>query len=308
MGGGCGYEDNYVPIHCNSPLCPDCASRRTGQNIEKWKGAVKRMARPTFITATVANVEDPVAGREEIVDALGKLRRRTIPFEGSTVRETEAGERVRKRWCWWRDGGVPAERWKVRLMEDGLDDLARRLQKQYVRAEWEDVTGHHRGKAIPFSELCDGGLYGIDVKQKGPGEFNVHAHVLADLAYVPQAALSAVWEDITGDPVIDVRRIYDRGEGSAAEVLEETVGYAVKPPEFEELEEAVEFVVETKGVPLVHPFGSLHGEAEDGAGDLLCARCEVSPPWWEYLGMVEDRRDNMGKAWEEEGDRPPPES
>jgi hypothetical protein len=264
------------------------------------------MDRPTFITATIANVDDPVTGRAEIVDALGKLRRRTIPFEGLTVRETEDGDRVEKRWCWWRDGGKPAERWKVRLVEDGHDDLARRLQKQYVRAEWEDATGHHRGKAIPFSELCDGGLYGIDVKQVGPDEYNVHAHVLADLAYIPQAALSSVWEDITGDPVIDVRRIYDRGEGSAANALEETVGYAVKPPEFESLEDRVAFVEDTKGVPLVHPFGSLHGAAEDGAGELLCGRCEIAPPWWEYLGYVDERRDTMGKAWEEDGDRPPP--
>jgi hypothetical protein len=35
------------------------------------------------------------------------------------------------------------------------------------------------------------------MKQKGPDEYKVHLHVLADAAYIPQAALSSVWEEIT---------------------------------------------------------------------------------------------------------------
>jgi len=153
-----------------------------------------------------------------------------------------------------------------------------------------------------------GGIYAIDIRQVDSSEYNVHLHAVVDSPYIPQAALSAVWEDITGDPVVDVRRIYDRGKESLQEALQETVGYAVKPPEFETLDDEIGFVQATKGAPLVHPFGSLHGSAEDGAGDLLCARCENTPAWWNYLGMVADRRDNMGKAWEVDGDRPPPEN
>jgi len=306
LGGGCGFDENYVPIHCDSPLCPDCASRRTGQLIEKWRSAVGRMESPTFMTLTTENVEDPVAGREEIVEAMGKLRRRGIEPEGEVIRETDDGETVRKRWCWSADGGEPAMLWKPKLLENDRHDLAREVEKRYVRYEWKDVTGWNRGRKIPFEALTDGGIYGIDVKQKGPEDFNVHAHVLVDAVYIPQPALSAVWEDITEDPVVDVRRIYDRSGQGIKEALEETVGYAVKPPEFESLEDQVEFVTATKGAPLVHPFGSLHGAADRNVGDLYCARCEVAPAWWNYCGVIEGDHDNMGKGWDVKGDRPPP--
>lgn len=302
MAGGCGSDDNYVPIHCGSRLCPDCMNRRIGQSIEKWKQAVHGMSYPTFGTFTIENVSDPVKARDAICGAFGRLRRRTIPFSGST----ERGGNV-KRWCWWRDGGRPADRWKVSLLDQGAHDLVRRLEKQYVRYEYENVTGTHRGRAIPFDELVDGGLYAVDVKQKGPNEYNVHLHTVMDMAYIPQAALSSVWEDLTGAPVVDVRRIYDRSATGVEDALLETVGYACKPPEFESLEAEVAFVTETKGKALIHPFGSLHGNAHDLGGLLRCAECETTPAWWTYCGVVDERLDTMGKGWDEKGENDPPE-
>jgi hypothetical protein len=302
LAGGCGHEENYVPISCGSRLCPDCTDDNMGRLIEEWKPAVSSMTHPTFATFTIENVDDAAEGREKVVEAFGRLRQRTIPFEGETRREGST-----KRWCWWRDGGRPSDRWKVHLQEAGAHDLARRLQSEYVRYEWEDVTGHHQGRAIPFKELVDGGLYAVDVKQVGPDEFNVHLHVVMDAPYVPQAALSAVWEDLTGDPVVDLRRIYDRSGGGIEYALAETVAYAVKSPEFESIEAAVDFVTELKGKALVHPFGSLHGAATNAAGLLRCANCEQTPSWWNYKGFVDHSIDNMGKDWDTDGDRPPPE-
>lgn len=303
LAGGCGHEDNYIPISCGSLLCGDCTNDRMGQLIEKWKPAVAGMDHPTFGTFTIKNVEDAAEGREKVVEAFARLRRRTIPFEGETVRDG-----VRKRWCWWRDRGKPSDRWKVHLQEAGAHDLARRLQKEYVRYEWVDVTGRHQGRAIPFKELVKGGLYAVDVKQKEDGTFNVHLHVIMDAPYIPQAALSAVWEDLTGDPVVDLRRVYDRSGDGLESALAETVAYAVKSPEFEEFEDAAEFATETKGQALVHPFGSLHGAASNTSAALRCANCDMSPSWWNYKGLVDERIDNMGKDWEKDGDRPPPES
>jgi hypothetical protein len=302
MAGGCGSDQNYVPINCGSRLCPDCMDRRVGQSIEKWKEAVHGMDYPTFGTFTIENVSDPVKAREAICGAFGRLRRRTIPFEGETEREGNV-----KRWCWWQDGGRPADRWKVRLQEQGAHDLARHLQKQYVRYEYENITGVHEGRAIPFDELVDGGLYAVDVKQKGPDEYNVHLHTVMDMAYIPQAALSSVWEDLTGAPVVDVRRIYDRSADGVEDALLETVGYACKPAEFESLEKEVEFVTETKGKALVHPFGSLHGNASEFGGMLCCGECENTPAWWDYCGVVDDRLDTMGKGWDQKGENDPPE-
>jgi hypothetical protein len=310
--GHCESEDNYQPVSCDSRLCPDCQDKKIGSNIGKYRDRVQSMDTPVLLTLTEENVEDPVRGREAMMEDLGTLRRRTIPFEGSTRREADDGTIVEKEWCWWEgttvdDVDVDQEQWKIKLQEQGKHELVRRLQRQYVNYEYEDITGRHVGRNIPFDELYEGGIYGIDIKQEGAFEFDVHAHVLLDMAYVPQAALSAVWEDITdGACVVDVRTIYNRRDReNVAEALAETVGYAVKPPEFEELEEELAFVEAAKGCPTVHPFGSLHGAGNPG-GDLICSNCEMIPREWRYAGTVDAVVDNMGKSWETDRGKDPP--
>jgi hypothetical protein len=270
------------------------------------------METPVHLTLTKKNYADPVTGREEMIEDLGKLRRKTIPFEGETVRETEDGETVRKSWSWWDGADVEDfegdhEQWKVKLQAQGRHDLVRRLQREYVDYEYTNITGTHVGRNIPFDELHDGGLYGVDIKQQDWGRYHIHAHVVIDLAYVPQAALAAAWEEVTGGAcVVDVRSIYDReGSENAAEALSETVGYAVKPPEFESLEDEVEYVTAAKGSPSVHPFGKLHGNSADVDG-LICANCELEPVEWRYCGTVDERRDTVGKAWETDRGKDPP--
>jgi hypothetical protein len=311
--GACLSAENYVPMTCDSRLCSDCQDKAIGENIGKYKDRVKQMETPVLLTLTEENLDDPVEGRGLMMDDLGTLRRRTIPFEGETRRETEDGETVTKSWSWW-DGadvenfGDNHEQWKVELQAQGKHDLVRRLQKEYVNYEYEDITGTHVGRNIPFDELYDGGVYGIDIKQQGPFEYDVHAHVLIDMAYVPQAALSAVWEDITdGACVVDVRGIYTRRDrDDVAEALAETVGYAVKPPEFEELEEELAFVEAAKGCPTVHPFGSLHGNIAQG-GQLICTDCQLIPDHWYYAGTIDGHRDTVGRSWTDRGKDPPEE-
>jgi hypothetical protein len=310
--GCCESEDNYVPVSCDSRLCPDCQDSKIGQNIGKYEDRVREMETPVLLTLTEENFSDPIEGRETMMEDLGRLRRRTIPFEGSTRRETEDGEIVEKSWCWWNGTGLEdidedQEQWKIKLQAQGRYDLVRRLQTQYVNYEYEDITGTHVGRNIPFEELYDGGIYGIDIKQQGPFEYNVHAHVLIDMAYVPQAALSAVWEDITdGACVVDVRTIYNRQQReNVAEALAETVGYAVKPPEFEDLDDELAFVQAAKGCPTVHPFGSLHGSGSQD-GYLICADCEQIPREWHYAGTIDGTHDTMGKTWETDRGMDPP--
>jgi hypothetical protein len=296
--GGCGHDGNYMPITCDHPLCPDCAGRRIGHAVEKYTNAVQGWEQPTFYTFTVPNVADPAAGKERVQRAFAKLRRRGIPSSGSTERGGET-----KRWAWADDG--PGG-WKAELLGNGQHDLVRDLQRRFVRYEWEDITGTRRGRRVPWSELVRGGFYGVDVKQKGPEEYNVHLHVLADAAYIPQAALSSVWEDITGDaPVVDVRRIYSRDGDSIESAVAETVAYACKPPEFEEPEDAAAFAAETKGQRMIQPFGTLHGNVPDRPPSLLCERCERTPEWWTYLGVVDERIETVGSVHGADGDRPP---
>ena len=288
----CGSKDNYVPITCDSRLCETCMNRAMGKKNGKYGDVVEAMESGTFGTFTMRNVGEIERGVEAIRGAFGRLRQRTIPSSGSVTRETEDGELVTQRWVWKQadDGGEPADYyWKSALCAAGKQELARALQKRYV----------DQGKQIPWSELVKGGLYGIDIKEQEEGRYHIHLHTLMDSAFIPQAALSSVWEDLTGAPVVDLRR-GDRG------ALQDVVGYVCKPPAFETLEAEIEYLTTVKGSPLVQPFGDLHGNTPDLGGLLRCAHCDDVPRWWEYLGIVDGCYDTMTPDWEETGDRPPP--
>jgi hypothetical protein len=259
-----------------------------GRAIEKYEDLVEEMDHPTLLTLTIENVEDLARGKEAVQGAFGRLRRRVIPSEG---------EQGTKRWVWRRDGGAPADDyWKSALTGARQHDLARDLQTRYV----------DEGRGIPFDELAEGGFYGIDIKEQEPGRYHVHLHAICDMAYVPQAALSSTWEDITGASVVDVRRIDERGEKDAESALAEVVGYVCKPPAFETVDAEVEYLTALKGARLVQPFGSLHGNTPDVSGLLRCSECDQAPAYWEYMGFVDGEYDTM-TAPAQQGDRPPPE-
>jgi len=302
---GCGYEENYVPISCDSRLCPDCGSRRQGQAMERYGDVVGEWSAPTAIRLSLPRRIEATEGAiasavDELRDAFGKLRRRVIQ---------PSGEFDGKRWVWEDDGGRPADHyWKQALKAEA----SRRARENGDRSLFGDIARWEReyveeGRGIPIDELFRAGVYGVDAKQGEDGSVNVHMHVLADVSFIPQAALSEVWGDLTGAPVVDVRRV-EEGDGRSRDTaLMETVGYAAKPPEYETLDAAVSYAKALKGSKLIQPFGELHGNTPDVEADLLCGRCERTPSWWEYRGTVDERLDTMGTTWESPsaGDGPP---
>jgi hypothetical protein len=306
--GGCGHTENYVPISCDSRLCPDCGSRRQGQAMERFGGVVNEWDAPTAIRLSLPErVEARESEISRAVDALrgafGRLRRRVVPTELE-----HDGRRV----VWEDDGGEPAScYWKPALMAEASrrarEDDDRSLFRRIAYWEREYVE---QGRGIPMDELLESGIYGVDAKQsQEDGTVNVHLHILADCPYIPQAALSKLWDDLTDAPVVDIRRVEDRDERGRDAALMETVGYAAKPPEYETVQGAVAYVKALKGSKLIQPFGDLHGNTPQPDAELLCGRCENTPNWWNYMGTVNERLETMGTTWEDPsaGDGPPPE-
>jgi hypothetical protein len=53
-----------------------------------------------------------------------------------------------------------------------------------------------------------GGFYAIEPIHKGRG-WHVHIHAILDADYLPQAELSRLWHEITGDAyIVDIRRVF----------------------------------------------------------------------------------------------------
>lgn len=291
LGGGCGCEENYVPMSCDSRLCEDCMRRRQGLVAEQYRNVVSSWDAPTMVRLSLpdrVDTDDLARALDAIRGAFGRLRRRVIPGEG---------EHQGKRWVWKRDGGDPADHyWKSALLRSGHHEAARRWQKRYV----------DQGRGIPASEVFREGFYGVDIKQKEDGRLNVHIHVLADIPYLPQAALASVWDDLVGAPVVDIRRVDERGERGRESALMETIGYAAKAPEYVDVDDEVAYLTALKGSKLIQPFGELHGNTPDVTGLLRCGECEMAPAYWEYLGVIDGRHETMLVGPAPDGDRPPP--
>jgi hypothetical protein len=296
----CGSTDNYVPISCDLRLCPECGDSRMGKLVAKYMPVVRTWDWPSFLTATIENVES-LEAVDRIRDDFNRFLDRVVPTEGETEREGE-----HKSWCWRFDGGEPrGDYWKQSMCGGRGSSRGKYARYEASRLEEEYVS---EGRGIPVRELIRSGFYSIHVKEKPDGRFNVHIHAVVNGLYCPQSAYSAVWEDVSGAPVFHIEAIDPTDTEDLEGAVSDVIGYAVQPPEFRSVETAVAYYKELKGKRLVQPFGALHGNTPDSGGDLLCAECGDNPVWWDYCGIVDEAYDTMMPSWEEDGDRPPPDT
>lgn len=272
IAGGCGSNDNYVPITCDSRLCPECGRRRAGQVASRFGPVVSSWDHPTMIGVGLPKrIEPDQDSIETAIDALrgafGSLRRRVIPPKGDG-------------WSWVQ--------WRSALVRVGSYQLARRVQREYV----------DKGRGIPFTEIVSSGFYAIDVKQQDDGNLNIHLHIIANCPWLPQAALSRMWDELIAAPVVDVRRIDGRGTRDAEQAALEVAGYAAKAPSYNTAEDKAEYLKAVKGNKLVQPFGELHGDTPERGGRLHCSECKQTPGYWNYVEIVDGAYDNMMQSWE----------
>jgi hypothetical protein len=277
--GHCGSDENYVPVSCDSRLCPDCMNKKLGEKAGQYLPAVKQMDHATAIRLSLPKRVDP-EDVEQAVEALrgahGRLRRRVVRVE-------HVDDETFNQWM-----GV--------LRARGERKLAKR---------WE--MKRNQGRGIPVKEIIRSGFYGIDIKQGDDGTLNVHLHILADVPYLPQSVLSTLWDEIVDAPVVDIRRVKQQGDSDEESALLETIGYAAKAPEYESVEDEVAYYQALKGSKLIQPFGQLHGNTPEGGLPMFCCTCEESPGSWTYLGYVDDGGTcTVGVGSPPDGDRPPP--
>ena len=279
--GGCGSDENFVPVSCDSRLCPDCMKKKMGKVAQQYLPAVSSMEDPKMGRVSLPSRVDPdPESVEQAVDALrgafGRLRRRVVPPTGDG-------------WDW--------KTWKSVLLAHGYYDLVRRWQRKYIE----------EGRGIPIDEIMRGGFYGIDIKQKEDGRLNVHMHFIVDAPYLPKAVLSSLWDDLIDAPVVDIRQVDEQGSSDMESALMEVIGYAAKAPEYENVEDEVAYLKALKGSKLLQPFGNLHGNTPPAPSELMCCTCERVPRTWQYLGVV-DGRYETAVVHGADGDRPPPDS
>jgi hypothetical protein len=275
--GHCGSDENFVPVTCGSRLCESCMNEKMGRVAGQYLPVVKNWDHPTMLRLSLPNRVEPErvgTAVDALRGAFGRLRRRKVQVDDETFRKWVGILRA-------RDERKLAKRWEME---------------------------RRRGRGIPMDDIMRSGFYGIDIKQGDDGTLNVHLHVLADVPYLPQSALSELWDDLTDAPVVDIRRVEQEGGSDEESALLEVIGYAAKAPEYESVEDEVAYYEALKGSKLIQPFGDLHGNTPDGGLPMYCCTCEESPADWLYQGYVNDGGTcTVGVGSPPDGDRPPPE-
>lgn len=95
---------------------------------------------------------------------------------------------------------------------------------------------------------------------------------------IGQITLSAIWENITGDPVIDIRRIK-----STKEALRYVLKYVTKPPDLEAPEDFVDFLIAFYSIPMLKTFGSFYHAVILFTPRLICYQCNSST--WKVIAF-----------------------
>jgi hypothetical protein len=333
--GDCGSEDNFVPISCDSPLCPDCRNKKMGRVANQYLPVVKSWDRPKHIRlGTPKRVEPEPEEIERAVGALrgafSRLREKKVPPSSDGIESINSNG-----WEW--------ELWRSALLSYGHHDLVRRWERRYVRPARHTVedcdgcyTERHRcgdagnrghsvdecpncweerhrceyagiqRKGIPMSEIIRSGIYGIDLKQGDDRTVFPHMHAIVDLPYLPQAALAQMWYEVIGAHNPYINEIDQQGDSDRESALMEVIGYAAKAPEYVDVEDQVAYFEALKGSKLIQPFGELHGNTPDAGLPMYCCSCERSPDMWNYVGTVDGRYETVGVGAAPDGDRPPP--
>lgn len=132
-----------------------------------------------------------------------------------------------------------------------------------------------------FAGRIDGGVYSIECNWTDNG-WNLHLHVVYQGGFIQQDRLSEAWEDLTGYPVVDIRKSNDKDSDA-----EELAKYITKQPDVSsddsdespevKAERLMEYHRAMYQTNLIQPFGIFH-HSSDHAVSLKWANAKYECP------------------------------
>lgn len=230
----CGNVELYDKT-CQLGVCDKCESSKKLEVFQRYRQIARHIDNPLQIEVTKKNTKDLTKeDLREIRDQFHELRDRISDLSAQEIINHECWENVADS-NKSRDIGI--------MVENGWDIEIK------------------------------GGIYAIETKNVN-GSWNTHIHALLDVKYIPQPILSALWEDVSGDPVVHVQSVNDTD--SAISYLTK---YMCKPPEIEQVEDLAVYERATHNLRLMGSFGHLYNiDVEDIESE--CPECGSTNLEW----------------------------
>jgi len=138
-----------------------------------------------------------------------------------------------------------------------------------------------------YARLWKGLLATVECKKTPSGKFYYHIHCLLSGAYVPQALISKDWREISGFPIVHVKRISRTPRRALRYVLK----YILKGFSFAKSKDKIDFKMSMRGVRYVRSYGDFYNfQYKHGTHVYFpCPNCEAVKSWvvLEFCDLVD---------------------
>ena len=186
---------------------------------------------------------------------------------------------------------------RYKAIMDGCSNLKRlTLTWKPVKRQSADIV-RQMGKALirlfhrkRYSRLWKGILAVVECKKTRSGMFYYHIHCIVSGGYVPQGVISQDWREVSGFPIVDIRRISRTPRRALRYVLKYIMKGALLNPQ-----DRADFKESMKGVRYVRSYGEFYNLKYRTGRHVYfpCPNCGAVKSWviLEYCNIVDLVRD-----------------
>jgi len=221
---------------CGLRICPECSKRRASKLYRRYLKIFKSLLGKgilSLLTLTVRNCDSISQGLEKLKKGWEKFRRRSY-FKSRVL------------------GGIFVV--EVKIGKDGKYNLHAHILLVH---RWFGVPRLQEVKHLRIPE-----------RLKYTKGIESYADLLKPRKGIGQIVLSVIWENITGDYVVDIRRVRSLKNG-----LGYVIKYLLKPPKFPSPEHYVEWLETFWKQPVLIPFGVVRDFEDDEGFKPVCLLC-----------------------------------